>query len=589
MKKNIYLFIILLMVCSVSYAIDFNNVSHINRIPIENISDINNISLSWQQLDPDPDPDPDYTETFYVTEDNDGSGSGTLSDPWSREEFNELTFSTMDAADGIVGPGDCVFLAGRLTGQLNIPDGGVDGVGVITIDGYEDSDSVNPNEGDDTSGFAYFDGVHEPILLSGKSHIVIQDIRIDDWTSSRSGAVEISGNWTDISIYRLHIENGANGSARAFYVTSSSSGKDLLIQKCYIDGVVDPESIGDGIAIESVSTSDVTIRYNRFSGCIDSINLTGNTGYILIENNWFEDKYDTAEEDHIDLKFNVNHVVIRYNRFEDIAWAKGYSAIQCQLASHDNFIYGNSMYNALNAVYIYGGAKKYEVDDVGPYFVWSNVMVDCYGGLYSKHGDNSKVGTYYFYGNTIVGSTGKAKTANPPNDYAGWAPIAGTAIGQNNLFLNNYFFKDPSNPRAIHVPNGNRSNVTSSYNLGYHDSYTAQVYWGSSGTLSFEDHGSNNTQVNPSLNENYEPTLSSTAVIDQGTTISDALLPGAGSYFEIDGIKFCSDEATCPDGHLSFTKKINPATTDFTTNPPTVGMSSVVGAAPDIGAYEYQN
>lgn len=510
---------------------------------------------------------PVFAATYTVTQD--GSGAD-----YSAAAFNALSGDYSD---------DVFYFSGEFTSQIVPTVYGTSGHPVI-LDGYQTSDFVNPNEVDDTSGFAYFDGVTDPIKMTSKSYIILQDFRITNWKSSSGGAVIVRGNWANVHMKRLHIYDGLDGCDRGVFVTSTSSGKGFIAENCYIDGVIDTSSVGSGIEFTTTSTQDFVVRNCRFSGCIDSITCDGGPSNGLIEYNYFEDKYAKGEEDHIDLKSATNNIIIRFNRFEDVSGSRGYGAIQVQRGSHHIYICHNYIYNTLSAFFLYGGSSQYSGNDVGPVFIWSNVVRDSHAGVYAIPGDNNTVGSYYLYNNLIVACTGHASYSG----MAGWGCLAGKGVGVNNLFLNNYWSCNTSCPKAIYVPSGNTSNITSENSLGYNDSLTAQAYWGSSGAINFESHGTDNIRSDPSLDSNYKPTASSTSIIDQGATLSDSILPDYEGRITINGETYCNNDGGKCDNYLSFSQGLEPTSTDFSTNPPTiVTASQLEDGAYDIGPWVY--
>ena len=576
----------LLILCNVSYAIDFNNVSHINRIPIENISDINNISLSWQPSDPVE----DYTEAFYVTEDSDGTGSGTSDDPWSREEFNDLSFGSVDAADGRVGPGDIVYFSGELTGPV-IPPG--DGVadGFITIDGCVDSDNIYPNEGDNTASFAYFDGVKIPIRISGVNYIIVRDFRIINWTSytapaNTSGAISVY-NSDYIRIRNIDMQDGTSTAYRGVYTNDANH---IVVENCRVDGIANSsitniDSIGIGVVLYNLT--DGVVRNCWFDHCLDSVQLNKGSDY-LVEGCWFNGKIHTGiPEDHIDVKNWVNGFIIWKNYFESADGVyRGYSGIQIQRGSDNGYVTQNYFEHQPYGVYFYGGCKT--EGPFGPtdnHHVWSNIFYDCLGGVYSINSSKGTIGTYYMHNNLFVENVGSTTTS----ERAAWTPTNGTALARNNVYVDNttrYGYH-----RAIYISSDSQvSRINDSNALGYCEGYSTHVFWGNTlGSILFTNasHGTDMTSADPALDSEFKPTSSSTAIIDQGVTISDASLMNYENRLIIDGKSYCNNDGGTCDELISYDVGLS-ADTDWTTSPPSVvSAKHSDDAFPDLGPYVY--
>ena len=497
---------------------------------------------------------PLWGATYYVASSSAGNGLGGDYDNRSSQAYFEAGSGVFGALDG-----DTVYITGSISSQLDIPDGGTSGSRVVIrgdYGGHECTITVSGN--------------NHGIRMQDKDYVTVQGFII---TGAENGIrVNSSTYFTAIqnTIY-LCWQKGIfidDGSDYATIGGSSVNGNEIY--DCGQD------SGGTDVVINWSDES--TVSYNKLYATAgnptygtDGIALLYSSGSLIEYNTIYSHNDSTYPygEDGIDLKQNVNDVIIRYNHIYDHQYQTG---ITVQMGSYNIQIYGNNIHgNKWGGVYIKRGSEgnhnMYNID------VWGNLIWENGAGV-------------------IIHSTGDM-------------PGTLTDVGiYNNTLAENGFWNGNSTSRAgVCILYGSGHIVKNNVFYKNHGIYSAapgeintyqQVYTYSTSAATF----GNNLYYYPGRDQDDDFAWMSSTARDLAEWNDYAWVSG-----ELEDDVEMTDEdnqnytlvvgSPCIDSGeglgASYDDALNPLTTDHTDVPPTVAMvdQDAWGDGWEIGAFAY--
>ena len=475
--------------------------------------------------------------TYYVTQSGAGNTDGSsLENAYSVAQFNALSGSYA---------GSTFYFSGPLTSTVDVNVYGLAG-NYVTLDGYatDDTTFMDLDETEDGGRAKIDPGLSaDAIDITGKSYIIIQDFEI---TNCNDG-VAINETSSNIIVRRNFIyegdDDGISLIGNVSYVTIGGlPGHGNVIKNYGNDN-----GSADIVSTKSLAEpNNVVVSYNHLyadnsSWGVDGITLNWGD-YWLIENNSIHDhdrggSYPGWGENGIDLKKEVDYIVIRYNNIYGHTNSSEIIINGNDEYSADNiYIYGNRIYGNVNTHGIewqaIGGGQAYEDQ-----YVWSNIIYDIgHRGL-----SIGSAGTFHIFNNTLSENGATPENTTHTNMWVG----AATVGYNNNIFINGR--PNESDEIQVYVGTGVGTNTTASNNVYYWLSETSTIRWDALGVVALSTVQSdssygrpeetNSVDDNPDLTDysgnNYTIVNASSGAYNAGTDL-DATL-GAEPSFNIHG------------------------------------------------------
>jgi len=496
-----------------------------------------------------------YAPAWGATHTVNQTGGGA---DYSVAQFNALT--------GTGYAGDTFYFSGTITTAVRPDISGTSG-NYVTLDGWQGG-TCDPVDSACSSQAVIDTNGSKGIYIVNEDYLVIQDFEVTDFEDD-GGIVGWNGcNY--VTVRRCTIHDGVNRGV-AFLCTGSNphntyitvGGADGDGNKIYNIGY---NTAGNDVGFSK--SEDLIVSYNHLYGSatkgIDGV-ATEWASNLLIEYNEIHDHSHSKGEDGIDLKFSTHDVIIRYNHIYNQPEQSG---ITVQLTSHDVYIYGNSIHdNYWPGIFILEGYQ--DVGGAYNVYVWSNIIYhNKNDGIYVyDKGTDVSIYNNVFYDNGYDAAT---------SEKAGIRIMSGDDYYiRNNIFYNNH--ESGSNSQNLYIGSGQTSDTTVTKNIFYDSSETAEVYWGSSGSVTASTIGTDNTVENPDFtavgSDDFTLTAESPA-INNGTDLS-----GLVGSVSIQGSTY----------NMYWDDVLDPVNTDWSTTPPTVNIlkQDDQGAGWEQGAYAY--
>jgi len=522
--------------------------------------------------------------SYFVTQTGSGSGNGSLKEPYSVTQFNDLT--------GNYG-GKIFYFSGEINSELKPRISGSIGKPVV-LDGYKAGDCQTcdgtwPGACDGNTAVIDRNGGSYGIRLSSANeHIVIQDFEITDTVIGVAG-------WNDyenITVKRcyFHDSPNQNGSRAVYFTYTDGAGSNITIGGSECNGIIAKDiGVDTGCAdIEiyggySDHASDIVISYNhlyatRTDRGIDGITLI-RTEKFLIEYNKIHDHNDSVgggdAENSIDIKGGCSNGIIRFNEmYNQLSTTEPALIIQTGdglgQATHDIFIYGNMVRD--NEFGIVAAYPRYINSTAqGPIYniyIWSNVVVNnkISGISMFKDSGADNYDKIYIYNNTIVGNG-----YDHVNMYGNAVKINSEATGlksanlseiteyevKNNIISNNRPEKTDSRQAYF----SDISKISLDGNQYYHPNDSAIIYNGST---------DRNPKIYDANGEISDPGLKADYTLKASSPCSN--LVGTVGTVNIQGTAYVMNWKTALHPSTDFTKVLSGNSAIKTVERPETGM-----------------
>ena len=545
---------------------------------------------------------------YYVAQTATGDESGD-------DGSNKASVATFNAGTGNFAnlAGDTVYFSGTITGYVVPPVSGSAG-NYITLDGYAAGDCDPLNS--ECTDSALFDTSDETsywaINITNKDYIIIQDFRVKDSGSGFlvRGAATGTGESDYIQIKRNFFENIYNTAIDVTrYYTNQNGSNYVTVGGSLADGNLVHNAgytvnfgARDPWCTELQNSNNAVFSWNKIycdgtSGTYASNGLeVGTGGNILIEHN---EIYGMKYESAMGLKEQgVTHCVIRFNKFhtnENRAYAASGLSIGGNEDSESTtaryiYVYGNNIYGNAYGIKIYRG-----VHDIN---IWSNLIYDSLGfgisifnsGLGGVDGNQYNIHLF----NNVVANNGTTAPGDDRRDTGldiSNVITSNGAIVKNSVFYNNRAGTADGRYHQVNVDSNMAERVSLEHNRYFFTGQTDPVSWehviktlAQMQSLGHEDDSPAGTEGDPGFTDgpNDDYTLAEgSACIEKGVNLKDeysfepfTITGGDGTAYEInDSI---------------FEEGLDPATTDWSTTPPTVNtVKRAVSGNWDQGAYVY--
>ena len=551
--------------------------------------------------------DTDYYVTQSGASGRDGLAIGTA---WSVSDFNSsANWSATESASDI-DPGDTVYFSGTITTTINPPDayGGTSG-NYITLDGWE-AGTCNPVANHDATTFGSDNDTdlnacpsaaevdvnsiyNQGIQLDWNSYLIVQDFHIHD---ANHGILlkEGAGTPDHTIIRRNYVHDTYNkcfdmeGDDWHWVTVGGALNDGNFFYNCAEHNRSGGNSSGD----IGLYGDDLIFSHNEASNDFQTdeshnvVNIfTGDRQ--LIEYNTIS--YPSPQSGIVPKANGGHDKIIRFNRVSNCKWGISISTILGE-GNHDIYVYGNFVHDLSDAVAYDNYAAGIRVWRwFSNAHVWSNIVSLSDGrGIWIGKQDGYSQGAAYVYNNTIY-KTGQYNVANDRDKAALFFEETGDAL---NLHVANNIVSesDPYGYYAIYNSNVEDGLITTfSNNTYYFTGHTPQAYWdGTAGAdlmtaLTVQGWGANGEVDNPDFTS-PNGTDTNAGTPDDDFTLQ-GVSPAIDSGLDVSGcntvvvqdrsIEMCHEDA------------LDPAVTDWTTTPPTIGITDRDVEGWSRGAYSY--
>ncbi|MFQ6101990.1 MAG: hypothetical protein ACE5OS_12265 [Anaerolineae bacterium] len=246
---------------------------------------------------------PAAVEHIYVAQTTQGAGDGSSpGNARSVDWFNTpANWSTAQAQDGLIGPGDTVHLCGVISSRLVVQGSGQEGFPITIL--FEQDAMMSapywstwtppfdqrglPNDYSGTDEIsAIYSNEKDHIVIDGGVNGVIEATECGtDWPDNKYTFAGIYGRGDHVEIKNLTIRNMYNRTPGAddywsigegiFFAGSHLSVHDNMVEKAFYCLQVGARSSG--------ATQDIEVYNNVISGCAVSLAATMGTNYTTLE------------------------------------------------------------------------------------------------------------------------------------------------------------------------------------------------------------------------------------------------------------------------------------------------------------------
>ena len=526
-------------------------------------------------------------DTWYVTQAGDGNTDGTdIDNAWSVAQFNN---SAQWAGSGNIDPGDTVYFSGTITTRL-LPQGSGYLGHTITLDGYAagDCDPINSV----CSSSAILSGANAGLrIATGQDYLTIQDFRATGGGTGYAIMSIYNSTTSDSADYITFKRNYIYDANLNLFLCTNLYGGEATYDSAKYLTLTDNKMVGYGKTANAaqglnfVRVDDLILRNNELGGD-GGANVTNSSNVIefhyitnfLVELNSIHDANEQAGLAIKEIGSQVNtEGIVRYNKFYNNGTTedngRGISlTMNAGYANHDIYIYAN---------YIYGGSD-FGIDiHRGNYNIhaWSNIIADNDRNgiiLWTQSGGYLAEHDIFLYNNTIYANE-TDDTGSSEEDRTG---IGIRETAADDIFIKNNILMD-NRPNATSYQQWTSHSTIgageSDYNTIYYTGQTASYYYdGGIRTLAVMGSSynleSNSEIADPGMNDpsNGDFTLS-------GTTTAGEDLSGTIATVTVQGIDYVMD----------YKWGLDPAGTNWATDPPTVAVVSRDDHQWDRGAYVY--